>query len=341
MNNNMLFMEPKTTQYGSHMVMTNVNKPTKIKYLNIDTRFRDEYNYNDDSIFNTTFPDKYKYNITLPEIITDVKSVMVRSIEVPMTFYNISENLGNNYFKIYNNQYPVLGYIHITIPDGYYTISTLVNAINVIFDRDININYPNTENTFYLTAIQISYDADKNSFYFNNITSISTGNSIFTFDFTPKDKYNFKSSLGWILGFRNISYTLPISSTLYSDVNQLNIVTSLTELTSYPQYPPYPKYIYLALDEYSKNMQNSFVTPVFNAFLNKNIIARITLDPTTHPYGTILPANLLNGLLVSDTRNYNGKVNLHRFNFQILNETGSPIDLNGYDFSLCLEIEYE
>ena len=31
-----MFIEPDTNQHGSHMVMTNVVKPTKIKYLTID-----------------------------------------------------------------------------------------------------------------------------------------------------------------------------------------------------------------------------------------------------------------------------------------------------------------
>ena len=39
------FLEPNVTQYGSHMVMTNVHKSSKTKYINIDTRFSDEYNY--------------------------------------------------------------------------------------------------------------------------------------------------------------------------------------------------------------------------------------------------------------------------------------------------------
>ena len=34
MDNKELFMGPKTTQYGSHMVMTDVVKPTKTKYIN-------------------------------------------------------------------------------------------------------------------------------------------------------------------------------------------------------------------------------------------------------------------------------------------------------------------
>ena len=38
---NNLFLEPKVKQYGSHMVMSNVNKPTKTKYVNVDTKFSD------------------------------------------------------------------------------------------------------------------------------------------------------------------------------------------------------------------------------------------------------------------------------------------------------------
>ena len=59
-----LFTEPKVTQYGSHMVMTNVNRPLKRKYINIDTRNRDEYS--NISMANC--------NITLPEVISHLAS---------------------------------------------------------------------------------------------------------------------------------------------------------------------------------------------------------------------------------------------------------------------------
>ena len=39
-----LFLDAKTNQYGRHMVMSNVQKQTMVKYVNIDTKFRDEYN---------------------------------------------------------------------------------------------------------------------------------------------------------------------------------------------------------------------------------------------------------------------------------------------------------
>ena len=52
-----LFVGPQVNQYGSHMIMTDVKKEKKTKYVNLDTRFRDEYNEN----FNIN------YNITLDE----------------------------------------------------------------------------------------------------------------------------------------------------------------------------------------------------------------------------------------------------------------------------------
>ena len=123
-----LFLEPKVKQYGSHMVMSNVHKPTKTKYVNVDTKFSDEYN--DFSVAN--------YNITLPERINDVKSLTVTNLELPMSFYNISSALGNNSFQITNNDIdPTIPYLTqlstgsivdgkfvdtIVIPDGYYTI---------------------------------------------------------------------------------------------------------------------------------------------------------------------------------------------------------------------------
>ena len=138
-----LFLEPKVKQYGSHMVMSNVHKPTKTKYVNIDTKFSDDYN-STCSVAN--------YNITLPERINDIKSITVTNLELPMSFYNISSVLGNNCFKITNLEIdttlPYLtnistGYVNennhfvdlIIIPDGYYTIDKLKTTINTQIDK--------------------------------------------------------------------------------------------------------------------------------------------------------------------------------------------------------------
>ena len=156
--------------------MTNVAKETKVKHINIDTKFRDEYNAN-----TTT-----NYNITLPQKVNEVKNMSVTNVELPMTFYNISENLGNNSMKITTGPNEVI----LKIPDGQYTNASLALALTtptIIFTIDI-------DNKTHVTAPSgsiIEFDID------------STGNFA---------KYNFKFRLGWILGFRKQSYTFTSSA---------------------------------------------------------------------------------------------------------------------------------
>lgn len=292
-NTNDLFLEPKTTQYGSHMVMTNVKKQSKTKFINIDTRFRDEYNY-----LQTT-----NYNITLPERIPDVVTMTLKSVEIPISFYNISSNIGNNCFNITIGGTTTL----ITIPDGNYDNTTLKSAINTaLTGYSLIYNFSNSNSTFNTGSGSITI----------NFAVGSTG---------ATDKYNIKSKLGWILGFRNISYTITTAVTTSESFIDLNG----------------PRYLYLAIDEFNKGNQYSFVSPLYTSLINKNIIARISLDNNNHGFGKIMPANYSNGLLVSDCRNYTGKIDLLKLNVQLLDENGKNISLNGLDFSFCLEVEHE
>lgn len=306
---NELFLEPKTTQYGSHMVMTNVHKPLKRKYVNIDTKFRDEYNYNQ-----TT-----NYNITLPERITDVRTLTITSIELPMSFYNISSSLGNNSFNVIyygatNSSSDDVTY-NIVIPDGEYDAASLKTAITT------KINMVGTG------SADLVYDIsnNKSQFYTKN-GSPSTFQIDFTVnDISVPDKYNLKSKLGWILGYRKPTYEINTSKPTSEFSIDLNG----------------PRYLYLAIEEFNKGNQNSFISPIAGSFINKNIVARITLDKHNYGFGSVLPVNKLNGLLISDVRSYTGKIDLMKLNVQILNDIGNPLSLNGYDFSFCLEIDHD
>ena len=84
------FLSPIVTQHNSHMVMTNVSKPTKVKLWNIDTKFRDDYDQYTEHITGANIT---QYMITLPQPLNDVKSISVKNMEVPMSFYNISDAL--------------------------------------------------------------------------------------------------------------------------------------------------------------------------------------------------------------------------------------------------------
>ena len=154
-----LFMEPKIQQYGNHMVMTNVHKSTKIKHISIDTKFRDDYDYTQPA----------NLQVVLPERLSDVHSISVTNMEIPMSFYNISANLGNNYFKIINGG---IGSI-ITLDDNNYDASSLQAEFNAKIGLS-GLSYTVTANgrtsiSSTETDVSIVFDIDKygNSDKFN------------------------------------------------------------------------------------------------------------------------------------------------------------------------------
>ena len=102
------------------------------------------------------------------------------------------------------------------------------------------------------------------------------------------------------------------------------------------------RYLFLVVDEFRSSNPNSFISPLGDSFLSKNILARITLNPTTFgAFGTILPANIFNGYLLSDQRVYSGTTDIQKLKIQLVDEFGNPVDLNYVGFSFCLEIEFE
>jgi len=298
-DNSSLFMEPRTNQYGSHMIMTNVHKPTKTKYVNVDTKFSDDYQYGTNA----------NYNITLPQPITDVKNISVTNIEIPKTYYNISKNLGNTHLSVHDPNTPITHLIDIS--DGQYDAASLTSAINASITTagllfDISINENGKTLIYNVTQdYEIRFAVDTNS---------------------NTDKYGFKNKLGWILGFRKTTYM---------------IVTNVKLESEYMSDLHGPRYLYLAVEEFNRGNQNSFVSPVVSSLINKNILARITMDNQNYGYGSILSGNTMNGLVISDDRSYTGKIDLLKLNVQLIDENGMPVMLNGLDFSFCLKVEHE
>lgn len=318
MDNKDGFLEPNTKQYGSHMVMTNVHKPTKKKYINIDTRYRDE---NTTVGWKTTYNSSTNYLISIPDRITDVKSMSVQSVEIPLSYYNISADFRNNSFQLVQDTTSQI----IVIPDGQYTISTAITAINAQISEctgDFNkILLSSINNTIYNTHFWHTYELSGNPISIHFDTD-SSGNS---------NKYNFKSKLGWLLGFRKPSYTIPG----YSTSTNYQMSESSYDFNG-------PRYLYIVIDEFANGNQNSFVTPQSNSLINKNILARIAIMPAIYGgYGSILIANHFNGPLLSNTRSYTNKIDITKLNIQLVNEYGYPVNLNGLDFSFCLEVEHE
>lgn len=310
-DNKALFSSPSVNQYGSHMVMTNVHKSTKCHFLNIDTKFADDFANNRLNPSCASTYNMANYTITLPEKMTEITSMMVCNVELPQVFYNISAALGNNVMKITSGGFTTV----ITIPDGNYTNATLITTLNALFLANKNA-----------AGGYLLYDISNN---LSTIRTDASGGFVLDFAVSPDgtfDKYNFKSKLGWILGYRQLSYTIPLSSLSRSE--------SMVNLLG-------PKYLYLAIDEFSKGNNKSFSAALPTSLIRRNIIAKICLNRQVYPFGSILPANTFNGYLLSDLRTYNGKIDIQKLNVQLIDENGNTVNLNGHDFSFCLELMHE
>ena len=222
-----MFMKPKTEQFGTHMVMTNVQQTNKTKYISIDSKYKDDYQDNNTTNSHADLLSNQlstsNFNITLPERISNVKSITMTHAEIPLSYYNISSNLGNNYFKVIVSGTETM----ITVEDGFYTETQLQNKINsLLTGESINL----TLSTSSLSKSSMVAGSGTISVHFDvNSQGIH-------------DKYRIKSKLGWLLGFRLLNYdvtTTPVSSEEFSNIKG-------------------SKYLYLAIDEFSKGNQNSF-----------------------------------------------------------------------------------
>ena len=341
---------------GSHMVMTNVMKELKTKFISLDTKFRD----------NTLLNMPVNYNLTFPERITQVKSVSVLSVSLPLTFYNISATLGNNtLYLLFNTGMKIL-----TIPNGQYTSTSLVAAVNAglttlgvnselsctlttgfaVFTFSLLNGYTSLTIQTVLDNTDISGNvraicstADEKALVTttclsNNKSGVSkkTAYSALVKASAPNSYVvnrpaNMENSLGWVLGFRQPRYSFPDAKR-----KTPNAITSegLVDLTG-------TKYMFLVMDEFSNNgHSSSFHSYIPNSLLNRNILARINVDETK-TFGQTQHATLFNGLLYSDTRSYaSDNVDLQKCNLQLVDEYGNPVDLNNMDLSLVLQLKH-
>jgi hypothetical protein len=276
-------------------------KVLKTKYINIDARFSNEF---------LCFPFS-DYIVELPETIHNIRTISIQCIEIPISFYNICDDLENNNFNISNVDIPSKPVkTKIVIPDNHYTHETLIEEINEQLQQN-NIN-------------GVEFATKKN----NIVLSSSGGNHLIDFN-KNKEKTN-KNNFGNVLGLNKNSYLIEP----YSEIRIKNICNYLN-----------PRYLFLEIRELDgikcNRNTNTFTSSTLCSRISKYIIARITMEYNSFPYGSILTANISNGLLISDTRRYYEKIRIEDLEIRLLNEFGYPVCLNGHEISFCMVVEYE
>ena len=299
---NQFLSGPSVQQHGSHMVMKNVNKTLKERIVNIDTKYRTDYDYLDPANVNVVFGER----------LSEIVSLEVVSVDLPITYYNIRgatgiNNDANNALKLVKLSDSSSKVITLT-PNYYATPASLSTELNT---QIANSGW----------AVDVSYSVANNKSSFRSRTNASyslvtnvdySGNAIAS---------NAQTNLGWVLGFRDVSYALTTAGLASESI--VNVRT--------------PRHLFLAINEYSQGNSNAFVSPQEFTNVNKNIIAKICI-PNTVTFGDNLCANVKNGLIITESRKYLEKVNIQRMNIQLLDDAGRVVHLNGADFSLCLKV---
>lgn len=308
-NNNRHFIQqsPKTPYVNSmpnEYVMGTINslkKRTIIQNLNIDTRFRD-------NIYNSSSTD---CNITLPLKINNVVEMKLASIQLPSVYYTISNQYNNNNFIITINGVTS----KIAIPFGNYNTITIMDAINTNL---ISLGSPFTYISFY------SIPNTQKTHITPNGSGIVTSLELIFYETKNDDICEPKIaqlSLGWLLGFREYVYK--------DKINYLS--EGVIDLSG-------AKYFYLAIDNFNNNsINNIFIGAFKSSILNKNIIARISINEKSN----IKPSNVILDTefgIVASPCEYFGPINIQTFNIKLLDEYGRIVDFNNMNFNFCLSL---
>jgi hypothetical protein len=274
-------------------------KSTITKNLNIDSRFRDNY-------FTTS---STNFNFKLPANFNNVVKMELAAIELPTSYYVISKQYGNNFFTITVNSSTTT----ISIPDGNYDQTTIMDAVN----NQLSLaGAPFDQVNFMANLTDGITGTGQTMVGFIDISSNTVLELNFQADRFGADDHNTPLPLkfGWLLGFRNGIY-----------VNNFNYVSEgLIDVNG-------SRYLFLVVDDYNNNVNQNFYSAFNSSVLNKNILARISLQETTF---NVLK---LDGLTTTP-REYFGPVNITGMNIQLLDEYGRIINLNNMDFSFCLNL---
>ena len=303
-NDGHYIINPAKTPYAQSLpsefyqgVINPLNKRIIKQSLNIDTRFRENYY----ATLATNF------HIDLPIKFSNVVSMQLTAMEFPSTFYNISKVFGNNFFSIRIDDVIQT----IIIPDGNYTYDTLTTYINLWLTNITDIRF----NTIVFNC-DISQQCGSGRMIVSNDLP-------FILDFQT-DRYGQEDrltplplKLGWIMGFRNGEY-----------VNNLNYVSEgIVDLIGI-------RYLYLVVDDFNNNVNDGFYAAFTASILNKNILARISLQ------GGIFNFQSANNFsLITNARQYFGPVDIQKLQIQLLDEYGRIIDMNNMDYSFCMTFQ--
>jgi len=287
-------------------VINPLKKRTSRQFLNIDTRFRDNYFGSSSTNFNFTLPIKF----------SSVVSVQLNAFETVLSCYCISKQAGNNFFTIGIGESTCL----VVVPDGNYSMTSLTDFLN---------NFVcNVGDDFAKLHFSVDLSLDGVTGSGKMVVGVLAPNPPFVFslnfqaDITGSPDYSTPLPLkvGWLFGFRNGMY---VNNTTY-------VSEGLVDLKGL-------RYFYLVFNDYNNNVENNYYSAFNSSVLNKNILARISVLSPSAPSFPLLAQNNMN--TITFPRQYYGPVDIQKLTIQLLDEYGRIVSLNNMDYSFCITLQ--
>jgi hypothetical protein len=352
-------------------VINPVYKETVTQLVSIDSIFRERINDTSNiSFYNTSSNFQYKF----ANPVKNVVSMKISTVELPIAWYLFNEDNNTFTIETSDLSGTIFTSHTITIPIGTYDSDNLVSIINNIFlNTGGGLEYilfgidGNTGNSFFraknlaydgaIIGVNDPYSINPSANFIFNINFYMTGHYTTTNNCKNKNKCeksekkcetyfytNNKScerktlkeydSLGWILGFRNASYSATPSDTLIDNYSGSSTYTFKNYISSEGIFgTSAPSYIYIDIDDFNNNFKSSGIISDNNNYVSSNtILGRINIP---NPTNTSLLYNSSDN--VYKTREYFGPTSINRLNLKLVDKFGNIVNLHNNDWSVALE----
>ena len=340
------------TQY-SEGTINPVDKKTITKVVNIDSIFR--HNYRKTSSTN--------FNWDLIKSEANVVSMRVSSVDIPISWYAISDINGRNQFCVNlhnmndgsgNSVSDELNVV-VSIPPGNYTSELFAATLNKLFHsqgRGLQFLIAFVDSVTLKTIIRAIDKTDSTATLthvaFDSANIYYSPDFYFELDFFPhRDKYiqiidvkllyEYQRTIGWFMGFQKYNYIIKKDNIVQHILFNANHQSLFYDcgLSSESQYNnSQMNYIFIVIDDFHSNcVSQSIVSSTGDNYISNNILARITVNNTS---SSVVYDNGSDKIFKE--RAYMGPVTLEKLKISVINRYGELIDLNGRDFSLTLEL---
>lgn len=333
-----------------------VERETYTTLLSINSKFRNEYTSSSTD-----------FTVNLNEPYHNVVSLKLASFEYINSYYNFSNHLRTNRFRIEFFQYHEVTEVINTnskfdhtfiFNEGHYNICSLIDVINELFIE------PNQQ---YSNILFIDYIDSKGKIIFKlnpgNTSNLPANNHLwgFNLDFRDSEIPNRVEFLNfsWLLGYRknfyyffnNISIDCcppPINYEKPCNIENSNYVIKPNDIFEIGFNPESvanfigTHYFLLEVDDFNKNQTQVFKS---NSELQNNIKAKFT-----YSFSNILARipNIADAFTmgfedssdrVFKTRKYLGPIKLSKLKIRLLDENGNVVNFLNNDIIINLEIE--